>query len=556
MVCSVTPACVPLISADKTVKNNPKRPWGRPYLAAGTAAFLLWPSLSWAQAASDAAQTPQENPSFVIKGFDVVGENPLSASEVSQLLAPYLRIDATMETLQGATQTLEAALKAHGYVLHRVALPPQEVGDRVTLSIVKFVIGKVLIEGASRLDDANIRASMPELREGTAPNFQTLAIQTAIANESQGKQVQISLKESEEPDQIDARVVVKEARPWNFSVSATNTGSAATGNDRVTMAGGHSNVLNLDHQVTLAYTTSAERSSDVKQLGVNYRVPMYRWGGVVGVSYTQSDVQGDFGAFKSTGAGQTSGINYSHYLAPVGGFRSFITVGLDSKQFDVTKINGEPLAGQALRRSRPLSLGYSARLESDASFWNYNAEVAVNVPGDSGNSLAAYRTEDTRITTANWSALRGSGNYVSSLGAGWLWGVRGQFQFSSDALISGEQFGAGGAQSVRGLSERPLSGDSGLAAGLEVTTYELAPGLRGLAFLDAAWLSSNSPNASKPASDSVASSGLGLRYAKSNLSLTADYGRVVMGSSIPISTGAVVPKVGDDRLHLSLTARF
>lgn len=510
-------------------------------------------SLPWV---ANAQQAAAGSPSFVIRGFDIVGENSLPSSEVSRILAPYLRNDATIEILQKATQALEAALKERGFLLHRVALPPQEVGQSVKLNIVKFVIGKVTIEGRERYSESNLRASLPELAEGTAPNFQTLAVQTAIANESQGKQVQVSLKESDEPDKIDARILVKEAKPWYVSVNAANTGSRATGNDRVTLAAGHANVADLDHALTLAVTTSLERSEDVRQYGLNYRIPVYRWGGVLGANFTQSDVLGDFGSFKSTGAGQTSAISYSHYLAPQGGFRSYLTAGLEDKQFNITKINGVPLAGQRTRRSLPLTLGYTARLESDLATWGYNADLAVNLPGGDGNDLTAYRTEDTRITTASWTALRGGANYLAGLGGGWLWGVRGQFQYSPDALIAGEQFGIGGATSVRGTGERPISADSGLAFSGEITTPELAPGWRALGFVDAGWLGNNNANINKLASDNIASVGLGVRYVRSGLSLSADYGRVVTGSALPASSGTSYPREGDDKLHINLTARF
>jgi len=518
--------------------------------------LLSWTAVSHAQEVQPSQPLPAASPVFVIKGFDITGEDPLPQGEVSRLLAPYLRVDATIETLQNATQALEAALKDRGYALHRVALPPQEVGSTVTLNIVKFVIGKVTIEGRANYSEANIRASLPELAAGTAPNFRTLAVQTAIANESQGKQVQVSLKESEEPDKIDARIILKETKPWNISLNASNTGSKATGNDRVTLAAGHSNVLDLDHALTLAFTTSMERSNDVKQYGLNYRIPMYRAGGVIGVSHTESDVLGDFGAFKSTGAGQTTGLNYSHYLPPVGGFRSYASVGVDGKQFNITQINGQPLEGQAIRRSMPLTLGYNARVESDTTNWGYNADLAVNLPGGSGNDLASYRTEDTRVTTANWSALRGGANYAAGMGGGWLWSLRGQFQFSSDALIAGEQFGIGGATSVRGTSERPISGDSGVSLLSEITTPEMHPGLRGVGFVDAGWLGNNNPNINKPSSDSLASAGLGLRYSFASVAISADYGRVVAGSTLPATTGAAVPRSGDDKLNVNLTARF
>ena len=496
------------------------------------------------------------DPVFVIKGFNIKGENPLPEGETSRVLAPFLRADASLATLQKATQALETALREKGFGLHRVVLPPQELGTNVTLNIVKFVLGKVAVEGNVGYSESNIRASLPELVEGTAPNFRALAVQTAIANESQGKQVQVALKESETADQIDAKIVVKESKPWNFATSLSNTGSNATGNDRFTLSGGHSNVFGQDHHFTAAYTTSIERTSDVKQLGLNYRVPLYRLGGVFGLSFTRSDVVGNFGAFTSTGAGETLGLNYNHYLPPDGGYRGYFSISLDDKLFKAAEING--VAIQTSRRSRPVTLGYNARAETDSSIWGYSADFAVNLPSGDGNNLVAYQTEDARINTANWRALRGTGNYLTSFAGGWLWSVRGQFQYSPDALISGEQFGLGGSTSVRGTGERPIAGDSGLLASTEISTREVAPGLRLLGFVDAGWLSNNNPNGNpKPANDSLASVGLGLRYASpAGFALSAEYGRIVSGSSLPFVSGSGIPQNGDQKLHVNFSARF
>jgi hemolysin activation/secretion protein len=520
--------------------------------------LYAWHGASVAQApvAGAAAMTAPAKPVFAIRGFDISGDNPLASSETTRVLAPFLRADASIETLQAATAALEGSLKQKGYALHRVVLPPQEVGDTVQLKIVKFTIGKVMVEGLQRYDEANIRASLPELQEGQAPNFKTLAVQTAIANESQGKQVQIALKESEEADQIDARVVVTEAKPWNFAISEANTGSRATGRDRLTFAGSHANVLGLDHQFTGAYTTSIDKPTAVQQVGLNYRIPLYRLGGVVGASLTHSKVVGDFGAFQSTGAGQTMGINYSQYLPPDGGYRGYVTLGLDDKRFDVSDISGTPIPGQLVRRSRPLSLGYTARVESDTAVWGYSTELAANTGAGNGNTLAAYRSEDTRISTTSFKVLRANANYQGGFAAGWLWGVRGQLQYSAQALISGEQFGLGGATSIRGTGERPISGDRGVSATLEITTPEVQPGLRLLGFLDAGWLRNNNPNGTtKPASDQLASVGLGLRYATGSLGISAEWGRVVTGSALG-STNTAFPRAGDNKLHVNLTARF
>jgi hemolysin activation/secretion protein len=316
-------------------------------------------------------------------------------------------------------------------------------------------------------------------------------------------------------------------------------------------------VFDLDHQLTAAYTKSLEHPSDVRQLGLNYRIPLYRLGAVAGVSYTHSDVVGNFGAFSSTGAGQTIGLNYNHYLPAEGGYRSYVGLSIDDKQFDVTKINGVPLFGQRVRRSRPLTLGYTAKMESDSTLWGYNIDLSTNVSGGSGNDLASYQSEDPRISTVDWKVLRGAANYVTNVGNGWLLGTRGQFQFSTDALISGEQFGLGGATSVRGTGERLIAGDSGILFSTELTTRELMPGLRLLGFVDAGWLRNRNPNGNpKPASDSLSSAGVGLRYSLPALTVSADFGRIFAGSSLPFFAGSGLPQTGDQKLHVNVSARF
>ena len=501
--------------------------------------------------------TPAPSPDFAITGFKVTGDNPLGEGETARVLAPFLRANATIETLQQATTALETALRAGGYGLHRVALPPQDVGDTVTLNIVSFKVGKVAIEGSTLYDTANVRRSVPELQEGQTPNFRRMAVQTAIANENPNKQVQVGVRESGEADKIDATITVKEQRPWTFSVGVNNSGSDASGHDRLTVSGGHTNLFNLDHQFVGAYTTSVEKMDDVRQFGLSYKVPLYSLGGVLGASYTHSDVVGNFGTFNSTGAGHTFGVNYTIYLPPDGGRRSYVTLGVEDKVFDAAKINDIVLLGALDRRSRPVTVGYTARTESDKSVWGYNLDLAANTGGGSHNDLGSYQSEDPRITTTGWKALRGGISYFMPFAGRWSLGLRGQFQYSPDVLLSGEQFGLGGLGSVRGTSiERPLSGDNGASGSFEITTPELVEGLRVLGFFDAGWLGNNSANTAKPSSDHLGSVGLGLRYARGPFAVAADYGRLLNSSKVPLGLNSYAPQKGDDRFYINLSVRF
>ncbi|HYE41048.1 MAG TPA: ShlB/FhaC/HecB family hemolysin secretion/activation protein, partial [Ramlibacter sp.] len=270
------------------------------------------------------------------------------------------------------------------------------------------------------------------------------------------------------------------------------------------------------------------------------------------------DVVGNFGAFTSTGAGHTLGLDYTQYLPPQGGRRSYVTVGIEDKLFDAARINDILVPGALDRRSRPLVVGYAARTETDTAVWGYNVDFAWNTGTGENNDLASYRSEDPRIDTVHWKALRGQLSYSAPFADTWIWTARGAFQLSPDVLISGEQFGLGGIGSVRGTEiERPISGDSGLAASMEMLTPELAPGLRLLGFVDAGTIRNHeADNLGRPASDTLASVGVGLRFARGAFSASADYGRLVKGSRVPQSVNSASPQEGDERFYISVGLSF
>jgi hemolysin activation/secretion protein len=235
-----------------------------------------------------------------------------------------------------------------------------------------------------------------------------------------------------------------------------------------------------------------------------------------------------------------------------------VTLGLDDKVFDAARINDIIAPGALDRRSRPITLGYTARTETDQSVWGYNAALAFNTGSGANNDLASYQSEDPRIDTVHWKALRGGASYTAPLAQTWLWTARSQFQYSPDVLISGEQFGLGGLGSVRGTSiDRPMTGDKGVLGSVEVMTPELGTGLRLLGFVDAGWLGNNSPNGTnKPSSDNLASVGVGLRYVREPFSASLDYGRLVNSSKVPLALNSASPQRGDDRVYVNLSVRF
>ena len=106
-------------------------------LAGGSALAQPAAAPSAEPAAAPMPQATGATSRFPIRGFEVTGDVPLSAAQISAVLDSFVG-EGSLITLQQATEELENALKVAGFELHRVSLVPQDLGGMVKLEIVKF----------------------------------------------------------------------------------------------------------------------------------------------------------------------------------------------------------------------------------------------------------------------------------------------------------------------------------------------------------------------------------------------------------------------------------
>jgi hemolysin activation/secretion protein len=498
-------------------------------------------------------QSPQPvDPSFTVTGYVVEGDNPLGEAQAQAALAPFVGTHEGIERLQQAANALEALLRQKGFGFYRVVLPPQDIGAVIRLQMVKFTLGTVEVKGNQFFSNDNILRSLPQLAPGQSPNTSDLARNLALANESPSKHVNVTFKQGQVADTVDAAVDVKDSRTVSGFVLLNNSGTTETGHGRLTLGASHANLFDKDHQAIVTYTTSPTEPGRVHQWGGYYRAPLYQLGAMVTGYYTKSSVSSGVVAntIDVTGRGDFAGVAISYYLAPRGDYRSYLTLGLDDKHFRNDKIT-TLVGGNALfpnYRTRPLTLAYTGRFHKQWGQWGYNVEYAHNLSSGGGNDNASYAANRTGASTS-WNALRYGLDLAMTMPANWLFMGRLRGQDSGDALVPGEQFGIGGAQSLRGLPERVLAGDSGHWGNLEFWTPALAENLRMLVFYDFGEIRRRN-DANLP-SASVTTFGLGVRWSMgSNLSASLDVGHVLSGR------GKLPEGTSRDRAHLNVSYQF
>ena len=534
------------------------------------AAALAAPGAAIAQSAAPDAAAASAAPAapgdilLDVKRFEIAGANPLSDAETAAALAPYLGTHRSLGTLEAGAAALEARLREGGYSFHRVIIPAQKPTDGVVkLEILQFPLAAVEVTGNQHFSADNIQRSLPGLVTGSSPDVRAVSRDLGLANEHPAKRVSIVLKESTKADALDAEIRVRDTAPELFFVSLTgNTRDAyndlnqTTGYTRLTVGYQNSNLFDLDHALTLSYTTSPDHLDSVKQYGVFYWIPLYGYATSLNLYYTRSEVStGAIGlsgasAFNVTGKGEFMGARLTYSLPRFGQITQNVSLALDDRYFDNNSaLTGGPAFGTPIR-TRPLSLRYGARYEQAWGGVAARVEQATNLSGGSYNNDETYSDQGL---DQSWNAFRYGLDASYALGA---WGLSARLhgQYGNDLLYSGEQFGLGGVASIRGLRDREISGERGYTMTLEAQGPQLVESLRPVLFFDAGSVR-RLANDGLGTGDNASSIGVGARWNwERHLDVSADLAYVVNG--IASQGDFAGTSAGDTKLNFSLFYRF
>jgi hemolysin activation/secretion protein len=495
---------------------------------------------------------------FDISRYEVEGNSLLPPEEIRKLLAPHAGARRSLADVKRAMAALQEAYRQRGFTLVQIGLPEQELDAGVVrLRVIESRIGTVRVEGNQNFDEGNIRASVPGLRPGETPDLSRISASLRTANENPKKNTRLGLQRNEQTDAVDATLRVADEKPWSVGLNLDNGGNAATGKTRAGASYQNANFAGLDHVLGLQYTTTVEKPDQVKVYGAGYHIPLYALGDSVDLYASYSDVNSGTvaaGAFdlQVSGSGTVYGARYNQHLGRLGEIESKLAYGLDYKAFR----NDVQLLGIQLGSDvtvHPISFGYLASWTGAGSAAAFDATAVRNLPGGERGGVEDF--ERARAgARAGYSLLRYGASYNRALPAEWQLRLRVNGQLTRDALVSGEQFGAGGAASVRGFSEREIANDKGYAAGAEVYTPEIcAVGAisqcRLLAFYDQAYVSRNNALPGESHNTSIGSAGFGLRAAVGRYAaLMLDVGRV-------IDAGPVEQR-GDINMHVRLSLSY
>ena len=535
--------------------------FGRSSIGGILAAGLLAASSAFSQAPP---KPPADEPRFEIRQFVFEGATLVPPERLAEATRAYTGKDRTFADVQRALETIERAYSQAGWSAVQVTLPEQELErGEVRFRIVEARIGRVIVEGNKFFSEANIRASVPSLQPGASPNIDRIARNLRVANESPSKQTTVLLRSGQEEATVDAVMRVVDETPQRASVTLDTTGTDQTGKLRLGLGYQNSNVFGRDHVLTLQYVGSPHSethpnriqpfpSKKVFVLGLGYRIPLYERGDSIDVTAGYSNVNSGnvLNLFSITGAGGIFGVRYTQNLDKIGDYEHRLSYAWDYRGY---QSKGVRPAGGTIQlvpdvTVHPVTVLYSGLFRRPDSETAFSIGVTQNLPGGNdghginfcgvnehgGFQRLSSVSGHNECANGRYFLWRWAINHNQALAGDWQWRFGLNGQFTRDMLISGEQFGVGGADSVRGFLEREVTNDQGYRGTLELYTPDFGgktgidgARLRALLFADWGGVWRNRPSAGEIHAQHVGSYGFGLRFSRgNNLSMRVDYGTI------------------------------
>jgi len=354
-----------------------------------------------------------------------------------------------------------------------VFAPPQDVSSGVVQLVV--LVGKL---GRVRVEGNRFFADKIMLRQvSTAPGDELVESRLLgdidRINQNPFRQVDLIYARGEGPGTTDLILRVRDTSPERVYAGYEDTGNEETGLGRVIAGFNLGNLWGDDNQASYQYT----RSTDFDRLqahSASYSV-LLPWHDTINVfgDWSEARAQSDAGLFDLVGTTWQVGLRYTIPLPIIGAYSQSFTVGADYKwsnndlAFGGTQVFNSPAnIAQGMVSYAGFRADPNGSSEGSITFFlspggigglNNDRDFAVQRSGAS----AAYHY--LQVTFARLERL--PRDYVLSLTT--------LGQFSADRLLPSEQFGLGGAASVRGYDERIVNGDGGISEQLELRSPSL-----------------------------------------------------------------------------------
>lgn len=455
---------------------------------------------------------PAAEDTVVVKSFKFTGNTSIPEAELAAVVAPYVGQSSDLKRLQEAAEKVTEAYRRRGLTLARAYLPAQAVQEGVVeIAVLEGKLGEITVEGNRNYSADFIRRFLLKAQRGETLTTENLERGLLVLNEEfSDLRVTSTLERGKQPGTVDVRARVEDSFPLHLTLNANNFGSDSVGRYRFGGQIDWTNIAATGAHLSLGGVIG-ERPDQLAYGIVKLDFPVDSRGTKVGVSgnFGDFDVTQEFSDLGLGGESAGGGFYVSHPCVKTRTLGLTAEAGFQSKD---TRF----FAFETILSNDRIRYAYAA-----ANLYGVHgggkSYASLNVSQGLGRFLGGLREDDPDASRfeADNSFTRFTLHYlrIQPLSRVFTLTARAAGQWSSDSLVSSEEWQIGGPDTVRGFAPGEASGEDGYTAGLELLAapFEKRDICQFVAFVDNGGANRQSRVVGQKKFTSLTGAGLGVR---------------------------------------------
>ncbi len=450
-----------------------------------------------------------------------------------QIVARYLGGPITLRRLNELSRDIIIYYRKCGQPVVDVVIPEQKItAGTVQIVVVESRIGEVRVEGPCWFNPCMLADQIECTQPGGKLYENRLKSDLFWLNRSAFRRVEVDLEPGRCPGTTDVVFNVRDAAPWRVYTGYEDSGVPALGLDRVYAGFIWGDAFKRDGVLSYQFTSDTD-FDNLQAHAYQYQRFFNRvWAWQTYGAYSNVSAFND--PVAQNGYSWIAGgalLRYTNYTPCL---QSWFSFGFDFKSTNNNlEFGGVPVVG-GRADFWELNWGYDRqRRFNDVAYWLVSSDLYFGPNGGMSafNDAADFNTIRTG-TQPGFAYERAKIEGVLPLPLNMQLLGRATGQVSSQRVLWSEMIGFGGYDSIRGYDQRTFNADVGGFINLELgpQTYYWGPtndrrSLRGFTFFDYGAGHVRNPQPGDVASEQLASTGLGARFAWSDrLSARFDYG--------------------------------
>lgn len=271
------------------------------------------PPLQVPEAPKPAVPQGAEDIRVEVTGFNITGNSVISTEILQAAISGWAGKSLNFGELIQVTDKIEAIYHQAGYFLAQAVLPPQQIrAGVITIAITEGRLGKVRIEGESRVSPDTWYRYLDELPAGEVATEAVLDRQALLVNELAGASATLDLQAGEAPGTTDVVLMHKATPLFTGQAYVDNYGLPSTGEYRFGVSGALNSPLQLGDRLTGNLVLS--NTGNLQTYGLRYDLPIggKGWRAYIDKSRAQYTLGDDFSALDAHGTADSwrTGVSY------------------------------------------------------------------------------------------------------------------------------------------------------------------------------------------------------------------------------------------------------